>query len=157
MNLRFGTFYQGGVYHVFNRGVDKRTVFETQKDREKFKRLLKYCNTENRIGSVRHILEGGIKDAFDQSKPLVDIYSYALMGNHYHLLLQEVAENGVSRFMQKVSAAYTISFNQHHERTGILFQGPFKYIECKNNNQLMRLCAYINLNYLDLIESNNIA
>ncbi len=148
MNLRFGTLHNGEIYHVFNRGVDKRKIFINKKDIIKFQQLLQYCNREEPIRSIRNLFKGDLNSKFDTSCPLVVIHAYALVGNHYHLLLEQVVDDGISEFMKRLSGGYTRSFNHHHTRTGSLFGGRYKYIHCKNDRHVMRMCAYINLNYL---------
>lgn len=88
----------------------------------------------------------------DRGEPLVDIGAYCLMPNHFHLLVREVSENGVSRFMQKLMTAYTMYFNKKYDRTGALFQGKFKAQHATNDEYLKYLLAYIHLNPVKLID-----
>ena len=84
---------------------------------------------------------------------LVDIGSYCLMPNHFHILVHERAEGGISKFMQKLSTAYSMYFNTKYERTGVLFEGRFKAQHANTDNYLKYLFAYIHLNPVKLIDS----
>ena len=76
------------------------------------------------------------------------------MPNHFHLLLHEKTENGISRFIQKLTTAYTMYFNKKNDRSGALFQGVFKAEHLNNDNYLKYIFAYINLNPIKLNEPN---
>ncbi|NCO80111.1 hypothetical protein CO116_00920 [Candidatus Falkowbacteria bacterium CG_4_9_14_3_um_filter_38_19] len=77
---------------------------------------------------------------------LVDIICYCLNPNHYHLLIKQLVNDGVSKFMHKISISYTNYFNQKNNRSGSLFQGTYKTIEIKSNEHLQKLSCYINGN-----------
>ncbi|TSC67683.1 MAG: hypothetical protein CEO19_109 [Parcubacteria group bacterium Gr01-1014_73] len=155
-------FALGEYYHIYNRGVDKRIVFENDSDHKRFVLLLYLCNGElpvrfdslsNWKGATSPEL---IKAVFDykKGKPLVALGAYCLMPNHFHILIREISENGISNFMQKVGTAYTMYFNCSRDRTGSLFQGPFKVEHVNNNNYLKYLFSYIHLNPVKIIEPN---
>ncbi len=74
------------------------------------------------------------------------------MGNHYHLLLSEVAENGISRFLQKLNAGYVKYFNERHHRNGTLFQGKTKKVPVQNDAHFLYILHYIHLNPLDFVK-----
>ena len=67
---------------------------------------------------------------------LVQIICYCLNPNHYHLLLKEIKDGGISEFMKRVGGGYTWYFNNKHKRSGTLFQGRFKSVHIKSNEQL---------------------
>ena len=148
MSLRFGNLYTEGYYHIFNRGVDKRVTFRGNFDVVRFLLLLQVVNTAKPIQSIQKILQGNfdakLKEIHDDQ--LVEILAIAIVKNHYHLIVRQLQEEGVSKFMQKLGTGYTMYFNAANERTGALFQGKYKYIEIKNQQQLMRLIAYVSRN-----------
>lgn len=72
--------------------------------------------------------------------------AFVLMPNHYHLILQQREERGVSLFMQKLGTGYTMFFNAKHEHSGVLFQGKFKYKHVTSHEQLQYLLHYVHLN-----------
>ena len=91
-------------------------------------------------------------DEIDRGETLVDIGSYCLMPNHFHLLIREKMENGISLFMEKLSTAYSMYFNKKNERTGGLFEGTFKAIYANDDDYLKYLFTYIHLNPVKMIE-----
>ncbi len=148
-------FASDEFYHVYNRGTDKRTVFTKATERKRFLALLYACNSDKAVelklqGST---LEEMLKTNYKRGKELVDICAYCLMPNHFHLLLREKNDGGISRFMQKLLTAYTMYFNKKHERSGSLFQGRFKAARADNDEYLKYLISYIHLNPVKLIDA----
>ncbi|MDO8589712.1 MAG: transposase [bacterium] len=142
----------GEFYHIYNRGTEKRKIFLSKHDYERFIALLYLCNStiSVRIDMRRKSLDETLDT--DRDKNLVDIGSYCLMPNHFHILLKERVENGISLFMQKLTTAYTMYFNKKYERNGSLFQGTFKAEHADKDSYLKYLFAYIHLNPVKLIE-----
>ena len=80
-----------------------------------------------------------------ERKPWVRIMADCLKPNHFHLLIEEIQENGISRFMQKIGTGYTGFFNKKYERVGSLFQSVFKAVEIQRDAQLYYILVYINV------------
>ena len=87
------------------------------------------------------------KEVLGEGEDLVSIVAYCLLPNHFHLLLKQNVDNGISQFMQRLGTAYTMFFNQQENRSGGLFQGKFKATHLSGEFALPILSAYINLNY----------
>lgn len=138
------------MYHLYNRGTEKRDIFLNKHDYYRFLLLLYYCNNDSNV-ILRLEEEHFKKDPV--RNPLVDICSFCLMPNHFHLLVKEKIEGGISRFMQKLAIGYTMYFNKRYERNGVLFQGKFKATHVNEDRYLKYLIAYIHLNPVKLIES----
>ncbi|MEK7587286.1 MAG: transposase, partial [Patescibacteria group bacterium] len=85
-------------------------------------------------------------DALLTSQLQVDILAFCLMPNHFHLLLKQTADVGISRFVSKFCDSYSKYFNIKHDRVGPLFQGPFKAVRVESEEQLIHLSRYIHLN-----------
>ncbi len=136
------------VYHIYNRGVDKRNVFMNDKDRCRFVHDLFEFNDINPAPQYLEVRLPNIKR--QTRKLLVEIMVFCLMPNHFHLLLRQKRERGISEFMQKLGTGYTNYFNQKYERSGSLFQGKFKFIHIKNQTHFAHLPYYIHCNPLDL-------
>lgn len=145
-------FAPGEFYHVYNRGTEKRNIFSSRADYDRFLALLYLCNQ----ASVVHLqLQGRtLKEILGkrEGEPLVEIVAYCLMPNHFHLLVRELEEGGLSKFMQKLMTGYTMYFNKKNDRSGSLFQGKFKATHVANDRYLRYLVSYIHLNPVKLIE-----
>lgn len=137
-------------YHIYNRGTDKRTIFSAPSDFERFVALLYLCNGKVPI-VFRELEEENIFE-FNRGETIVDIGSYCLMPNHFHILLREKMTNGISSFMKKLLTAYSMYFNKKYERTGSLFEGTFKAKHAHTDTQLQYLFSYIHLNPAKLID-----
>ena len=146
------TFSIGEYYHLYNRGVEKRDIFLEKMDSIRFQRLIYLANGANPIRFSE--TEGRVLDSIDRGSPFVAVGAYVLMPNHFHILVKEIIENGLSRFMEKLATGYSMYFNKKYERVGPLFQGRFKGEHVDNDRYLKYLYAYIHLNPVKLIESN---
>ena len=140
----------GEIYHIFNRGVEKRLIFNNDADRKRFLDCLYAFNDSSPAFNFgRDLIEVGLQS--DREK-LVEIMAFALMPNHYHLMLRGLTENGITDFMRKLGTGYTNYFNTKYDRVGPLFQGKYKAVLIKDQRQFMYLPYYIHLNPLDLID-----
>lgn len=136
-------FINGEYYHIYNRGVEKIDVFRGERDYRRFLKSLAEFNTSEPAYKIDRANRKGLNV---DKKPYVEIIAYCLNPNHFHLLLKQVVESGISEFMRKLGTGYTMYFNKKHERVGALFQGKFKSVYVKDNNHLLYLSAYINCN-----------
>ena len=96
--------------------------------------------------NARPNLEDFRRRELSSRRRLVEIISYCLNLNHYHLILEQIATDGIGKFMHKISTSYTNYFNKKNDRSGSLFQGRFKAIHIKSNAHLLYLSAYVNCN-----------
>ena len=157
-------FAAGAYYHVYNRGVDKREIFLDEEDHLRFIHDLFEFNDADavitfpqRISPRRKTLGGetsksyrGPRPGLKKRKLLVDIIAWALMPNHYHLLLRQRIDGGTSLYMKKIGTGYTLYFNQKHERNGVLFQGTFRAKPITEDRYLRHLVSYIHANPREL-------
>lgn len=150
--LRGFSFSIDEFYHLYNRGTDKRTIFPTLSDYERFVVLLYLCNGKTPI-VFREIPEEDFF-TFARGEALVDIGAYCLLPNHFHLLLREKIEGGISVFMRKLLTAYSMYFNKKNERTGNLFEGTYKARHADTDNYLKYLFSYIHLNPAKKVDAN---
>lgn len=144
------SFAEGEYYHVYNRGVEKRKIFLDANDHKRFQRLLFVANSDQPV--VFKLIQGLTLDEIKRGPQIVAIGAYVLMDNHFHLLVRETKENGISEFLQKITTGYTMYFNKKNNRVGSLFQGTFKAEHVDNDEYLKYLYAYIHLNPVKLIE-----
>ena len=133
-------------YHVYNRGVDKREIFMDKEDLKYFLDRIQDFNSNESLGGVYK--QGYLKNQKRRSKasPLVEVIVFALVDNHFHLILKQKEIGGVSKFLHKIGTGYTKFFNKKYKRNGSLFQGKFKAVEIKTEGRMNYLSAYVNLN-----------
>ncbi len=145
MNYRdYKTLAAGGVYHFFNRGVNKEDIFTCPEDYILFLRRFKEqvlsqpLPVARRNSYRRKILPPG----------LFEIYAYCLMPNHFHFLIKQVTEVPVSDLFRRVMTGYSKVFNAKHDRVGALFQDQYKAVAIETDAQLQWVSAYIHQNPL---------
>src|SRR3989344_6016546 len=159
-------FAENEIYHIYNRGVEKRPVFMDDKDRFRFIHDLYEMNDVDPVtNSLFYINKSSDIDArsryskqenpeMSKDKPrelLVEILVFALMPNHFHLLVRQKKEDGIVKFMQKLGTGYAMYFNKKYKRVGGLFQGRFKAVLISEEAHFIHLPFYIHTNPLDLI------
>jgi len=153
--MRDPELHTTGYYHVFNRGTDKRSIFEKQIDYLEFYEGLylysdkNYQNPEGRFMIRASELAGSEVYQMDRD-PLVKILSFNLVGNHYHLFLQQLQDGGISKFIHRLQKTYSLNFNNRNDRKGTLFESSFKARHIDNDAYFLHISRYIHLNALDL-------
>lgn len=147
--MRKTNFVKGEFYHIYNRGVDKRNIFSSETDIRRFLQSMDEFNSIDPIGSIYENsfrLLGRPTSKSNKNK-LVNFVCYCVNPNHFHFMLEQLTDNGISEFMKRLSGGYAKYFNEKEKRSGALFQGRFKSIHVNSNEYLLHLSAYINLNY----------
>lgn len=140
-------FANNEFYHVYNRGVDKRSIFGDEYDVQRFYQSMDEFNCVEPIGSIfENQYKLGDPTSKSKSDKLVGFVAYCLNPNHYHFILEQLVDNGISMFMKRLGG-YTQYFNEKYERSGSLFQGKYKVRHIGSTNYLLHLSAYVNLNY----------
>lgn len=136
------------IYHVINRGVDKRPIFNNYYDYLRFTRILAYYQRNESLRSFSILTTEEVDKilSIPSKERLVEIICYCLLPNHFHLLLKQTVDNGISRFLRLISDSYTRYFNSKNKRRGILFEGPFRSVLIEDDNQLLHVSRYIHLN-----------
>ena len=151
-----------GIYHIFNRGIEKRKIFLKNQDYTRFILGLHFYNDKNPKYTIwqnlkfnkkltTSILTGSIATPGVAIEPVVEILGFVLMPNHYHLILKEIIPNGISLFMQKMGG-YSKYFNEQNKRIGHLFQGRYQSVNIKSDKQLLIIFNYVHTNPIGLIE-----
>lgn len=164
MVYRKFSFVNEEVVHTFSRGVDKRDIFLDKFDVERFFFSMLIFNSvepsrsiyeksfelelmqESKLGCQTPKLNKLIDFYNNNSKNhLVEFVAYCLNPNHFHFVLIQKVDGGISEFMKRMGG-YTSYFNEKYKRTGGLYGGRFKAVQVENNTQLLHLSAYVNLN-----------
>lgn len=145
MPYRTTPLINGSFYHIYNRGVAKLPIFEQNHD---YKRLLQTLDYYQIKGPKPRFSYLKRRKTFnpDKSKKIVEIIAYCLMPNHFHLLIKQLEEGGITEFVRKFSDSYTKYYNIKYNRVGPLLQGEFKATLIESDEQLVHLIRYIHLN-----------
>ena len=145
MATRKTSFANGEFYHIYNRGVDKRNIFTDRIDVQRFFKSMIEFNTALPIGSLYENSFQKLGGETAKSEKLVNIIAYRLNPNHFHFILEQVVDGGISEYMKRIGG-YTWYFNFKYKRSGSLFQGVFKDVHIDSNEYLLHVSAYVNLN-----------
>lgn len=143
----------GECYHLYNRGTDKRDIFLDDSDYFRFLKSLKEFNQTDPVISLyiadqlkrRSAVGTG---SLQKGEKLIEILAFNLIKNHFHLIVKQLRDGGISEFMKRVGTGYTSYFNYKNERSGVLFQGKFKAAHIDSSEKLVYLSAYVNGNHL---------
>lgn len=133
------------VYHIYNRGSEKRRIFDNTSDYQRFLKTLQYYQQEGFKPRFSHFNRFKTLQ-IDPSKKIVEILCFCLMPNHFHFLLKQLKTNGITEFVSKLSNSYTKYYNTKYNRVGPLLQGEFKAVLLEDDEQLLHLSRYIHLN-----------
>lgn len=141
------------IYHIFNRGVEKRKIFLSQNDYERFIVNLILFNTVKT--PTRNISRYDLNSVYENipDDNLVKIHAFSLMPTHFHLILEQVVKNGIARFLHRIEMGYSHYINKFYSRTGHLFQGAYKIIHIDNDAYRLYVPLYVHLNPLELLDS----
>lgn len=150
-------FVEGEYYHIYNRGVDKRIIFSSRANYERFMLLLHLANSAEDV-RLDNLLKYSTPNELlsrERQAPLVSVGAFCLMPNHFHILATPLTERGLTRFMLKLQTGYSMYFNHLNERSGSLFQGPFKSEHADDDRYLKYLFSYIHMNPVKLVRQEN--
>lgn len=153
MSVRKVAFVEDEVYHICNRGVDKRTIFLDKNDSFRFVHDLYEFNDESPATNLYYrqpLLSSYEASPRKRKNPIVELLAFVLMPNHYHLLIRQQREAGITDFLHRLGTGYAMYFNQKYQRTGALFQGPFRAVMVEHEAHFLYLPFYIHANPLDL-------
>ncbi len=134
-------------YHIYNRGVAKQEIFGDKNDYLRMLSTFSYY-LEKYTNKYSIVLKEELNNILLKTpvQPLVQIYAYCLMPNHFHLILKQIMDRGISEFMRKTLNSYTRYLNTKNNRVGPIFQGKFKAVLIESDEQLLHLSRYIHLN-----------
>lgn len=144
MSRRSVVFSNNEYYHVFNRGVARMPIFHTRRNYIRFLQAAQYYKLNANGGSFSHFTQH--TSTPQKITNAVDIISYCLMPNHFHFILCQREEGGISMFMRKLMNSYAKYVNVKQKREGPLYQGNFKAVWIETTEQLIHVDRYIHLN-----------
>lgn len=145
---------ENGFYHIYNRGANKQEIFENDQDYSVFLNYLKEALSpipESQKIEKFEVEINGVTFFKPKRQPKnfyneINLIAYALMPNHFHLLIKQNKQESMEAFMRSVATRYSMYFNKVHNRTGTLFQGIYKAVFIENEDYLLYLSRYIHLN-----------
>jgi len=141
-------YVENGFYHLFNRGVEKRIIYQDKKDYNKFTSLLERYLT-NPDDLLQHLQAPRISRRSHLYKE-IQLLAFCLMPNHFHLLVKQNTKDAITKFTRSLSNAYVRYFNDRYDRIGALFQGRIKGILLDTDAYLLHLTRYIHQNPLEI-------
>jgi putative transposase len=151
MPIRLTPLVNGEVYHILNRGISQQLTFSDKREYQRAVDTSNFYSFASPPVKFSHFLK------FSQERKnrtitqlkgarLVEILCFCLMPNHFHFLVKQIVDDGITKFMSKFQNSFTRYFNTRHQRVGPLFQGPFKAIRVESDEQLLHLSRYVHLN-----------
>lgn len=152
MPYRILPFIKDETYHTYNRSVAKVTIFPHDADYRHFLEILHYYRHFNppvRFSIFNRLPIEANKHVIEQLKTspvIVDVYAYCLMPTHFHLLMKEIVQGGISIYLRRIQNSYAKYFNTKYKRGGALFQSMFKCARIAYEEQLIHTLRYIHLN-----------
>lgn len=152
MNIRKDPLINEQYHHIYNRSIAKYVIFNDKQDYFRFIELIDLCRFTEFAYRYSDFLD--LNEQFraqyinnlKNSSKLVEIIAYCIMPTHIHLMLQQIADKGISKFMSKVQNSYSRYFNIRHQRKGPLFEGKFKNVLIKEDEQMLHVTRYFHLN-----------
>ncbi|RJQ38055.1 hypothetical protein C4559_02420 [Candidatus Microgenomates bacterium] len=141
------------IYHIFNRGIASMPTFSNHKDYRRAIDAIFYY--QNKTVPLRYakFLKLPLNERSKLLEELrvkmnwwVEIICYCLMPNHFHLLLKQIENNGISKFVGNFANSYTRYFNTKQDRKGPIYEGKFKSVRIETEEQLLHVQRYIHLN-----------
>lgn len=141
----------GETYHIYNRSISKESIFYSIRHLSKVKETIDYYRFSQRLRLSKFkalpvALKKEYYEAFIIKPPIVEIYAFAIMPNHYHFLLKQNQDKGIVTFISNFQNSYAKFYNLKNDRSGGLFQKPFKGKRIEDDEQFIHVSRYIHLN-----------
>ncbi len=150
-------FEPESMYHVYNRGVDKRIIFVDEKDYAVFLSFLKYALLTDESHKATDEVDANDLSSSERFnirregfKDKIQLVAYCLMPNHFHLLFFQDDFDAITRLMRSVATGYSVYFNKRHKRTGPLYEGRYKASKINSQEYWGHISRYIHLNPQDI-------
>ena len=140
------------IYHIFNKAIDARPIFKHKRELKRAILALWYYHYKKRLYSLsaylrlEKILQANSLNQLISSENSIEILCYCLMRNHYHLLIKQKRDNGISKYLSDFQNSFTRYYNAVHERRGPIFLNQFRAVRIETDEQLIHVSRYIHLN-----------
>lgn len=157
MPARLTPLINDQFYHIYNRGVEKRLIFQDAQDYAVFLSYLKTYLLPKNEKELRDRLSNPNINYKERDEILrllrlnnfadqITLLAYCLMPNHFHFLVKQVSADSIDRFVNSLGTRYTMYFNKKYRRVGSLYQGVYKAVLVNSDEQLLHLTNYIHRN-----------
>lgn len=153
MNIRKTPLVNDQYYHIYTRSIAKYQIFNDADDYERILELMdiyRYSEFNHKYSKFKELeitTQAAISNSLKkENNILVEIVSYCIMPTHLHLILKQVINEGISKYMARILNSYTKYFNAKHHRNGPLYESRFKNVLIKNDEQLLHTTRYVHLN-----------
>lgn len=143
-------YSENGYYHIYNRGVAKSEIYLSDQDYHVFINYLREYLSPPVAPTPEEIRKMDYKYIRKNYYDEIELLSFCLMPNHFHLLLKQKQAHSIEKFMRSLLTRYSVYFNKHYDRVGHLFQGVYKGILIGNDEYLWWLSRYIHRNPLEI-------
>lgn len=148
-------FVSNQIYHVFNRGIASLPIFSLSRDYGRFLDLINYYRFKNtpfsfsKLNNLSLEERDKILDELKKENSLqVEIFAFCLMPTHFHFLIRQVVDKGISSFISNIQNGHAKYYNLKNNRYGSLFQSMFKAVRIESDDQFLHVSRYIHLNPL---------
>lgn len=140
--------------HVFNSGVERRVLFNSQQDFDRFEGYLYLLNAVDADRAANYFVRGREGSIFESARgeQLVAIGAYSFIPHDFHLLLTPLVHGGVGKFMQRLQTAYTMYFNRKYQHEGRLFRSSYLSEDIQSDEHLKSVFSYIHLHPAQLFD-----
>lgn len=155
-------YKENSRYHIFNRGVDGREIFQNEENYLTFLGILKQAlsTPPSKESLQKEFTFNGstFKGVPRQPKNFhgeVELIAFCLVPDSFHLILEQKGKNSMEAFMRSVSTRYSMYFNKKHNRSGSLFQGTYQAVLIEEGQHLQHLSRFIHrkpLRHLEYIQ-----
>ncbi len=141
--------------HIYNRGVDKRSIFKSDRDRNRFMLTMRIALLQGaeKVSLILRKREKELISSISQhtltqlyGPPMVTILAFCLMPNHYHIIVKANRQEDISKFAQRLANSYTLYFNKKYDRKGRLFESTYKEVVIRTDEQLVHVVRYVHTN-----------
>jgi putative transposase len=148
------TYVENGYYHIYNRGVEKRLIFQDEQDYGVYLSYLKEYLSQKDEKELRNKLDSKNLSGKEKDKTWklirmnnfyheITLLAYCLMPNHFHIFIKQINSDSIDKFMNSLSTRYAMYFNRKYKRTGPLYQDVYKAVLINNEGQFLHISRYI--------------
>ena len=151
MSRRAHILATGEIYHVYNRSVGHDEIFKDKRALTRWYNILDYYRFPHKIKyskykTLPHLLKEAYATSYIKQSPIIELYAFAFMPNHYHLLVKQLSDSGIAKYIGNVQNSFAKFYNLKNDRHGTLFEHAFKAKFIETDEEFLHVSRYIHLN-----------